>query len=668
MTDLARLVVALEAQTAKYQAGLDSANRKLEKFQRDQNRRLDQINSRFSSFAGGVKGALLAIGAGYAFRAIIKATAEAEEAFTQLEDAVKQTGGTAGFTAKQLADYAGELQKITTFGDEEIQNLEQVLLRFRSIQGVNFTRTTRAVLDLATVLKIDLTAAAKLVGTAMEDPATGMSQLRRRGIVLSEQQKTLIKDLAATGHRAEAQAMLLSELEKRYQGAAEAARDNFGGALKALHNAFGDLLEGKGGVSQATNAINSLTDTLNDPAVKEGFANIVGGFIKIVEWAAKAATALNGITKFWAEEWGSKAGVASDDVVRLSDKVIWLRKELAHLQDVNANGGFIARYLEGNQRGIDAGIAARTRQLREAEAALAAAQKAAEEAFTTGAGVINIPTPAAVTQLQPGQVPDDSELDAVIVRATKSHTDAMQKLYDQWNEDTKTALDKDLDEWAEWIGKLEELQRIPIEMGGITEEQALDRIRAYNEEHLLEVEVTAKKVGNVLEKQADEYTEFLKEAARNTQNILADGLYNAMKGKFTNILDAFFDMIDQMVAQALAANLAGKLFGNEGGILGGGGGWIGKGLDFLGTIFGGSRDVGGRGRPGHAYKIGTGAQPEWFVPDTPGTFMPADMVGAMAGGRGVTQNFYYERPPTERTVGQQQRDATRGMRRAARLS
>jgi TP901 family phage tail tape measure protein len=44
--------------------------------------------------------------------------------------------------------------------------------------------------------------------------------------------------------------------------------------------------------------------------------------------------------------------------------------------------------------------------------------------------------------------------------------------------------------------------------------------------------------------------------------------------------------------------------------------------------FGGLMDSGGQGYPGMSYLIGTGAQPELFIPDTAGTFVPnADMAG-----------------------------------------
>lgn len=65
MADLARLVVALEAQTAKYQKGLDQANARLSKFERTQSKLLDKVNRGFSSVGRAARlfGASLTVGA-----------------------------------------------------------------------------------------------------------------------------------------------------------------------------------------------------------------------------------------------------------------------------------------------------------------------------------------------------------------------------------------------------------------------------------------------------------------------------------------------------------------------------------------------------------------------------------------------------------------------------
>ncbi len=65
--------------------------------------------------------------------------------------------------------------------------------------------------------------------------------------------------------------------------------------------------------------------------------------------------------------------------------------------------------------------------------------------------------------------------------------------------------------------------------------------------------------------------------------------------------------------------------------------------------FGGTRDVGGSGYAGQSYMIGTGAQPEMFVPRTAGTFIPnADQLGG--GGQGNQTSYQVSVSVTEREL------------------
>jgi hypothetical protein len=169
------------------------------------------------------------------------------QAIGQIESALKSTGGTAGLTSKELQKIASELQNISVFGDEEIlQKSTAQLLTFTNIAGEQFKKTQKAALDLATRLGGDLQGATIQLGKALNDPVEGLSALGRSGIQFSKDQKQLIKSLAETNRLAEAQDLILAELEKQYGGAAEAAAQLGLGPLRQLQNQFGDLLEDVG--------------------------------------------------------------------------------------------------------------------------------------------------------------------------------------------------------------------------------------------------------------------------------------------------------------------------------------------------------------------------------------------------------------------------------------
>ena len=182
---------------------------------------------------------ILAFGA-----ASLKAFDEQQKAIAQVEAGLLSTGNAAGFTSEQLQKMAADLQKTSLFGDEEImKNATAQLLTFTNITGEQFAKTQEIALDLATRLDGDLKSASIMLGKALNDPLANLSALSRAGIQFSEDQKEVIEKLIVTGNLAEAQTIILEELERQYGGSAKAARDAGLGGVEALKNKFSDLTE-----------------------------------------------------------------------------------------------------------------------------------------------------------------------------------------------------------------------------------------------------------------------------------------------------------------------------------------------------------------------------------------------------------------------------------------
>lgn len=178
----------------------------------------------------------------------VQAFREQNKAIAQVEAGLKSTANQVGFTSKELQKMATDLQNKTLFGDEVIlKDATAQLLTFTNISGENFARTQQAALDLATRLDGDLKGASIQLGKALNDPVANLSALSRSGIQFSDEQKGLIKTLAETGRLAEAQTLILDELNKQYGGSAQAAAEADGGFTQ-LANSFGDLQEIIGGL------------------------------------------------------------------------------------------------------------------------------------------------------------------------------------------------------------------------------------------------------------------------------------------------------------------------------------------------------------------------------------------------------------------------------------
>ena len=231
------LSVKLSLNDKQFQSGLKKATRSIKKFGSSM-KRTGQTLSRNLTLP------LVAFGA-----ASIAAFDKQQKAIAQVEAGIKSTGGAAGLTSKQLQRMASELQGKTLFGDEVIlKDATAQLLTFTNIAGEQFARTQVAALNLATRLDGDLKSSSIQLGKALNDPIANLSALSRSGIQFSEEQKKVIKELAETNRLAEAQTLILDELDKQYGGAAEAAAQAGAGGLKQLQNQFGDLMEEIGGM------------------------------------------------------------------------------------------------------------------------------------------------------------------------------------------------------------------------------------------------------------------------------------------------------------------------------------------------------------------------------------------------------------------------------------
>lgn len=231
---------------------------------------------------------------------IVDATAAQERALAQLQQGIISTNGAVEQSFDDLVRKAAELQRVTTFGDEDIIAAQAQLVTFTQITGEEFNKTIELAADLSTRFGTDLRSSVIQLGKALNDPVANLSALSRSGIQFDESQKELIKTLVESGDLLSAQQIILAELETQFGGSARAARDTFGGAIKGLQNAFGDLLESDGGLNEVKDSIEDLTSLLQDPrtvqAAREFTGEIISGFTEVVQIAVQLRGAVRGFT------------------------------------------------------------------------------------------------------------------------------------------------------------------------------------------------------------------------------------------------------------------------------------------------------------------------------------------------------------------------------------
>lgn len=145
-----------------------------------------------------------------------------------LAEAMKQAGTYTEEAYKANLKYASALQKVTTFGDEQILNVQRLLTNF-GLEGAMLNEVTKATLDLAVAKGMDLTAAADLVAKSI---GSSTNALTRYGIE--------VEGSAGSTERAR---MAVENITKIFGGSAKAKAETYLGAIDQLKNIWGDFFE-----------------------------------------------------------------------------------------------------------------------------------------------------------------------------------------------------------------------------------------------------------------------------------------------------------------------------------------------------------------------------------------------------------------------------------------
>lgn len=160
-------------------------------------------------------------------KSCVQSANEASKAFNILDNTVRATGADAWTSTEKLVEASKTLSDSTNYSVTEIQKMQSVLLGFTNITGEAFDGASDAVLDMATVMGMDLTSAVQTVGKALDDPITGLDSLRRQGFKFTDEQKAELAQLVKNGKQLEAQKIILDTLATSYGGASKAGQDSF---------------------------------------------------------------------------------------------------------------------------------------------------------------------------------------------------------------------------------------------------------------------------------------------------------------------------------------------------------------------------------------------------------------------------------------------------------
>lgn len=372
---LGTLTIDVIAEIGGFASGLDKSERQAEKWRKNVEKQAKAAGVALgTAIAAGVTG----LAAGIA--KVITNSAAAEQEVAQLDAIIKSTGGAAGYTRQQLLDMADTLSSKSTFSGGEIVEAQTRLLSYSGVLGTNIPRAMQAIIDQSARLGISVSSSAETIGRALESPGKAAAALAQSGFgaAFTKEVRGTIDELVKAGKEGEAQIMILEILEESYGGAALAARDTFGGAIKGLRNGLDNLTTAKdGSLGSATAAVNELTDALNSPRTKEGFDTLIsyavettGNFFRLTGSLVDFIAKTRDISRI--DAGGSlkdaSEGALNEQIARLNERIklepIAIADEEARLKRVNEltkqrldiQRELTSRYLAENFKGVTATV------------------------------------------------------------------------------------------------------------------------------------------------------------------------------------------------------------------------------------------------------------------------------------------------------------------------
>jgi len=297
----------------------------------------------FRSFGRSLAFASAGFIGGYGITAAVRGAAnelsESVRVAAQTRQALRSTGGQANVTARQIDQLANSLLQKTGVDDEAIKSGENLLLTFTRVRNEAgkgndvFNQTTRAALDMSAVLGQDLQSSVLQLGKALNDPVTGMTALRRVGVLLTKDTQEQIKTLVQHGKLLEAQKIILREVTTEFGGQAAAQERAKGGIdvlRESVRNLSADFLRGL--LPSVRQLIGSLQRSVNEFASNKqaqarfrdtviGVAKAIGQVIGVIRTVVGLLGGLKNTLVVLVGAWAGfkAAGIASALAVRAAN-------------------------------------------------------------------------------------------------------------------------------------------------------------------------------------------------------------------------------------------------------------------------------------------------------------------------------------------------------------
>lgn len=216
---------------------------------------LHTANEAAETLHGTMTSLLTTLGIGFGLYKLVDYFKEAREevekihqAENQLQAGLASTHHAAGVNFEELEEKADKLSHAFKYTKSEILDMQSLMLTFPGITEKTFDGASQAILDMSARLHKGADETAIMVGKALQDPARGITALRRVGVNFDKEHTERIKRMVEQGHILQAQAAIITELQTEFAGsaAANAAADPMFFVNKSFYDtkiAIGEVVE-----------------------------------------------------------------------------------------------------------------------------------------------------------------------------------------------------------------------------------------------------------------------------------------------------------------------------------------------------------------------------------------------------------------------------------------
>lgn len=550
-TDLAKLVVKMEAEAGKLHKELDRANRKISNFERKTQTSLKKVSNSFKSLFAG---AALGVGVAKFGQSVLQTSRNIEQLKIQLETV---TG------SAQNAESAFDF--LQTFAENNSLQIEQLTDSFVKLKALGLDPSEKALTAYGNTASAMGKSLNQMIEAVADASVFEFERLKEFGIKARQETDSVSLTFQGTttkvGKNAQEIIQYLQDIGNvQFAGAMEKQADTLTGAFTKLQNAMTNALAVQGpALQELTDSVKDFADVLKDPETVNAIQTLATGLVKLGAAAVKATAAFTNATVSLTEEIARLTHGAYDAKGALKT----LQEQFKTLEERGNRGIFGAASIREDVKATVAmleGLLIVGTKLEHAEAGFAAVSarlKEIDEIVKNGESskaleferqqlekLIPVYEKAIAERkaFNEANGTEEGDTKTPAVGMSEAEIKALER-YNQQMQKLGQSITESVNPQALFNRQQEELNKL-LNEGFISQETFTEKLKEYSEQLQKSVSDTDSKTSDM--------EAISEQAARNMQSAFADFLFDPFDKGLDGMLKSFLKIIQRIMAERAA--------------------------------------------------------------------------------------------------------------------